>query len=146
MRNTFKLDVASLLPDVADVHDACLVRLISTLEAHDGIESVHVEQGPAHHPEQLCVHHDEERLPAGRVLELVTVLSETLRLRFGHMSAQFPSPVQACESFERLHGLSGVRSVECKGDFLHIEYNRDSTSEAAIRTVLDNMWSKIDAA
>ena len=137
MTDTMQLDLSRLLPDVTDVHDACLMRLISSLEAHQGIEGAHVVEGPAHAPSQLCVHYDAHMLPEGRVADLTAALSEALCIHFGHLTVRIASPRKTCEAVERLRGLSGIRSVEGEVDgWLRVEYNRDRTSEPAIRAVL----------
>jgi nucleoside diphosphate kinase len=53
------------------------------------------------------------------------------------VTARLASRQRTCKAVERLRGLTGVRSVESAADGrLRIEYNRDRTSEAAIREVL----------
>lgn len=147
MTKTVQIDISRLLPDVTDAHDACLVRLVSTLEAHKGVVGVHVVQGSSHRPQQLCIHYDTSEHSVDSALELTTALSETLQVRFGHLSARVASPSMACETVERLRGLAGVRSVESAADgFVHVEYSRDRTSEAAIRTVLDGIGANEDGA
>ncbi len=140
MANILHFDLAHLLPDITDAHDDCLVRLISTLGAHQGIAGVHVVEGPTHIPLQLCIHYDAGELPASQVASLVTALSEPLRTRFGHVTARLISPQHLCKAVERLGGRAGVRSVATHADgSLRIEYNRDRTSEAKIRAVLSEV-------
>ena len=147
MTDTLQLDLSPLLPDVTDAHDACLVRLISTLEAHQGIGGVHILEGLGHAPIQLCVHHDASLLPAHRLADLVATLSETLHAHFGHLSVQLASSHYTCEATERLRRLSGVRSVESTADgHLRIEYNRDRTSAEAVREVLQDVTHKNNPA
>ena len=52
------LPFADVFPAVDEAHDPCVVRLVATLEAHDGIALAHVVTGPAGAPVRLCVHHD----------------------------------------------------------------------------------------
>ncbi|MEX2399567.1 MAG: hypothetical protein WD423_02270 [Rhodothermales bacterium] len=137
MPNTLMLDVSELLPELTDVHDACLFRLVSTMESHAGITAVHVLQGPAHEPEQLCIHYDPEVLSSERAVELAEGLSDALQTRFGHLSVRLASVQAACRTVDRLRETAGVRSVEsAPGGWVRVEYNRDRTSEAAIREAL----------
>ena len=40
-----QLDIPLLLPEIPDEKDACVERLISTLEEKEGIEKAHVKDG-----------------------------------------------------------------------------------------------------
>ena len=41
-RTTFRVDLPLILPEVGDAQDECVARLISLLEARDGVSRVHV--------------------------------------------------------------------------------------------------------
>ena len=67
-------------------------------------------------------------------------VSESLRTHFGHVHARTSSVGEACLAAERVRRVSGVRSVETTDDGgLHVEYNRDRTSEAAVRSAIEEV-------
>ena len=84
---TLCLPFADVFPDVDEAHDPCVVRLVATLEAHDGIALAHVVTGPAGAPVRLCVHHDPAVAEADDVRDTVDALSESQRTHFGHVHA-----------------------------------------------------------
>jgi hypothetical protein len=49
-------------PRADGAHDACVGRLVRSLEGKDGVVRAHVEDGPGGAP-RLCPHYDPERLP-----------------------------------------------------------------------------------
>ena len=85
---TLCLPFADVFPDVDEAHDPCVVRLVATLEAHDGIALAHVVTGPAGAPVRLCVHHDPAVAEADDVRDTVDALSESQRTHFGHVHAR----------------------------------------------------------
>lgn len=146
MTATLNLLLSDLLPDVDEAHDACVVRLVGTLESHDGVAHVHVVTGHGATPTRLCVHHDPAVLPAEQARALVDTLSDGLRSHFGHVRWRASRPGQACAAAERLRHVSGVRAVETTAEgLLHVEFNRDRTSEVAVRAVLDEVTGSDDA-
>lgn len=140
MNNTLDLPLSDLLPDVEDAHDACLIRLVGTLESHDGVAHVHVVTGHGAAPTRLCLHLDPDVLSAVEARVLVDALAASLRSHFGHVHWQASADAQACAAAERLRHTPGVRAVDTTADGrLHVEYNRDRTSEAAVRAVLGGL-------
>ena len=134
---TLCLPFADVFPDVDEAHDSCVVRLVATLEAHDGIALAHVVTGPAGAPVRLCVHHDPAVAEADDVRDTVDALSESQRTHFGHVHARVADAAAACAAAERVRRVSGVRGVETTDDgTLHVEYNRDRTTETAVRAAI----------
>jgi tryptophan 2,3-dioxygenase len=78
--------------------------------------------------------------PADDVRDTVCVLSESQRTHFGHVHARVADAAAACAAAERTRRVSGVRGVETTDDgTLHVEYNRDRTTEAAVRAAIEEV-------
>ena len=93
VEKSFRLDLELVLPDVKDLQDACIERLVRLLERRPGVVRAHVvrpgetaEPDPVRAPggigdrggvpssaneAQLCLHYDPARLTLRRILALV---------------------------------------------------------------------------
>ena len=77
-----QLDIPLLLPEIPDEKDACVERLISTLEEKEGIEKAHVKDGK---PAELCIHYDPGRIPLEKVKAIARQSGAELTGRFRHL-------------------------------------------------------------
>ena len=118
MEQATRLDLPLLLPDVKDVQDDCVERLVRLLEQRDGVSRVHVVrvgeplppgEPAAHDPSrgtpapagtspagaalatepQLCLHYDPERLPLAQVVALARAAGAGVTERFAHAVIEF---------------------------------------------------------
>ncbi|WP_163278006.1 hypothetical protein, partial [Klebsiella aerogenes] len=71
MRATLRLDIPVVLPEVPDAADACVARLIASLEGRDGIAEAHVVPPQDGREAQLCVHYDPDAFSLARISDLV---------------------------------------------------------------------------
>ena len=81
MTRSTRFDIPLVLPGIEDEQDKCVARLVSLLEARNGIERVHVAHGPEEsgpdagkHPDgapnrsaALCLHYDPERISLAQI-------------------------------------------------------------------------------
>lgn len=58
--NLIYIDLASLLPDVADIRDACVQRLIGSFSAREGFEHVFAEGSAPGETATLCIRYDPQ--------------------------------------------------------------------------------------
>ena len=119
MERATRLDLPLLLPDVKDVQDECVTRLVRLLERRDGVSRVHVvrpgeplppDEPAAHDPArapgagqaagrggtaalasepQLCLHYDPERLPLGQLVAVARSAGAGVTERFAHVVLPF---------------------------------------------------------
>ena len=142
MTDKLRLDIPILLPEVRDVADACLARLISEMRGREGIEQVHVVQASDGKPAQLCIHHDAEVLPLPRIRELVSAAGARIAERYGHAMWQLdiPHTRRARTVAKRLRTLPGVIEAETSAaGGIRAEFDRSVTSEAELRRELEKM-------
>ena len=88
MTDKLELDIPILLPDVPDEADACVGRLISTLNAKTGVNRAHVVAADGKEPAKLCIHFDSETLSLPRVRAMVRAAGAEISGRYGHATWQ----------------------------------------------------------
>lgn len=83
MTQNTRLDLPVILPGVDDARDECVARLISLLEARDGVDRVHVVEDS---PDKalLCLHYDPERLTLNQIQDLAVAAGAQITSRFAH--------------------------------------------------------------
>lgn len=105
MTESVRLDIPLLLPNIEDDQDACVARLVSMLEARDGIERVHVahdhdgvvvEHDVGEHPADmpqtpgaLCLHYDTDRVSLAELMGIATRAGATITERYAHAVLPF---------------------------------------------------------
>lgn len=160
MARSIRLDLPLLLPDVQDLQDQCIQRLLRLLEDRDGVVRAHVVRpddpdfnealsspskpvldavvpvngdGPA-----LCLHYDPERLSLAQITEFAKAAGAGVTDRFAHVLL----PLRAVGSEDNgwrleaeLRALAGVTaaSVNQAGQVARIEYDRRRVDVAVIQ-------------
>ena len=145
---SIRLDLPLILPDVGDLQDGCVGRLIRLLEGCDGVAWVHVAQAgktdrePGAEPQavgeaQLCLHYDPERLSLAQITALARAACAEITDRFGH--AEIPFHLVGTEDDGRrvesdLFALPGVTaaSVSLAAQVARVEYDRRRIDRPAI--------------
>ena len=161
MERSTRLDLPLLLPEMPDVRDACVARLIRLLERRDGVRSAHVvlpgdssdaepplheatEDGapsPASSEPQLCLHYDPDRLTLGQVTALARAAGADVTGRYAHVVIPFHRVGTEDEGprlEDHLRALPGVVSaaVNVAGQVARVEYDRRRVDQAAIEAHL----------
>ncbi|MFN0099872.1 MAG: heavy metal translocating P-type ATPase [Gemmatimonadaceae bacterium] len=163
MQRAARLDLPLLLPDVKDLRDACVARLLRLLERQDGVESVHVfETGAALDGEpphddsagrtdptgpQLCLHYDPDRLTLTQVVALAHAAGAGVTDRFAHMVIPFRAVGAEDEgrriedALRELRGVSAA-AVNFAGQVVRVECDRRRTDRAAIEARLRDVGAE----
>ena len=137
MERSTRLDVPLLLPEVKNLQDECVARLVRLLERRDGVARVHVLRageasaetppgaaapsvGASHGgagaglptaEAQLCLHYDPERLTLAQVTELAKAAGAGVTHRFAHAVVPFRA-VGSEDGGRRIEeGLRALRGV-----------------------------------
>ncbi len=147
-----RLDLPLVLPEVEDLQDACIARLLGLLEGRDGVSQIHILKPGEAHPgtlgapgedggAQLCLHYDPQRLTLGQISALAKSAGADVTERFGH--AVIPFHLVGAEDDGRrveadLAGLPGVTSasVSLAGQIARVEFDRWLTGRPAIEARL----------
>ena len=143
MADTLRLDLPLLLPDVPDARDACVRRLIESLEPRDGVERVHIRDEEDGAGAELCIHYDPAVLPLERIRQLAGTFGAEIAAKFGHVVWQVDGIAdqrRARTVSENVRRLSGVVEAHANaGGPLRIEFDRAQTDEDTIRKSLEEM-------
>lgn len=142
-----QLDLPVLLPDAPGESDKCVERLVTELAGREGMEQVHVKQGANGDPAKLCIHFDPEVLSLGRVRKIAHGAGARLTERFAHVLWEVDGlqhQRRARTVAERLKRVAGVVEAEAvAAGPLRIEFDREMTSEADLRRLLDGMGVRL---
>lgn len=152
-----RLDIPLLLPDVQDDQDACVARLVTLLEARDGIEQVHIvhanEPATAAHPvgahapdrpqtpAALCLHYDPDRISLAQIRDLAVSAGAAITERYAHALVSFRDvgPEDEGARLETaLRAIPGVTAavVNHPAQLARVEYD---TTEVALPHILARM-------
>jgi Cd2+/Zn2+-exporting ATPase len=157
MERATRLDLPLLLPEVEDLRDACVARLVRLLERRDGVRGVHVleagETPPGEPPTrggaplgaaagpQLCLHYDPERLTLGQVTAIARAAGARVSDRFEHVVVPFRavgSEDDGPRLEDDLRALPGVTAatVNFAGQVARVEFDRRKVDRVAIEARL----------
>ena len=158
LRNTFRIDLPLVLPEVGDAQDECVSRLMSLLEARQGVDRVHVvrpghpfpddaiaarqrveapDQSPLQKEPQLCLHYDPERLSLAKLTSLVQAAGAEVRNAYGHAVFSFHavgSEDDGRRIEDELKALNGVTAatVSFPAQLARVEFAVDQIDHAGI--------------
>ncbi len=158
MKRSTRLDLPLLLPEVEDVQDECVTRLVRLLERRDGVSEVHVvrpgdavrrteppseskSDEPVVAGPQLCLHYDPERLTLNQVTALAQAAGAEVTERFAHAVIPFRAVGSEDEGTRieaALRSVPGVTAaaVNFAGQVARVEYDRRSTDLSTISASL----------
>lgn len=142
MIEKLRLDIPILLPEVSDAADACVARLTAQVAGWEAVDNAHVVAGADGAAARLCIHYDPTVLPLPRIRELVAAAGAKISERYGHVVWRLNIPHQrrARSIAERLKTLNGVIEAEASASgTVRVEFDRSTTSEAALRGELDKL-------
>ena len=157
-RTTFRVDLPLILPEVGDAQDECVARLISLLEARDGVSRVHVvregnafpddvvaaekrigapDSAPLQTEPQLCLHYDPERLTIAKLTSLIHLAGAEVRQTYGHAMFAFRaigSEDDGQRIEDELRSLPGVTSasVSFPAQVARVEFHLDQIDRVEI--------------
>jgi len=163
---TTRLDLPLLLPEVKDLRDACVERLLRLLGRRAGVRSAHVvgpgEEAcggtqpdkplPSLEPgvSQLCLHYDADLLTLDQITALARAAGAEVTDRYGHLIVPFRavSTEDAGRRFEaELRALPGVTAatVNLAGQVARVEFDRRRVDRAAIEARLRAAGASVPA-
>ncbi len=161
MTRSTRLDIPLVLPGVEVEQDECVARLVSFLEARNGIERVHVTHGseesghdagkhPPGEPQTqaaLCLHYDPERITLAQISNIAIRAGAGIVERYAHKVV----PIRAVGSEDGgarienlLRGIPGVTAVAVNfpAQLVRIEYDRRQVDIAKILEALADAGAK----
>lgn len=109
-----KLELHLLLPEISDVEDTCVGRLISVLLSKSGLERAHVDCPERSQP-MLCVHFDAAVITATQLREMAQSQGAAITKQYGHYVMHLTTPPNARGArlwSDRLSSIEGVVRAE----------------------------------
>jgi Zn2+/Cd2+-exporting ATPase len=141
-----RLDLPVVLPEVKDLRDRCIERLIATLQGKSGIFEAHVREDGG--VPQLCVHYDPNEISLNRVREIACATGAHITDEIGHLLF-LVDPMHAREArlvSTRLRELPGVLEADAGvGGVLRVEFDRKVTSEETLRKAIAGLGIALPA-
>lgn len=110
MINKTSIDLTVVLPEAADVRDACVQGLCDLVQARGGVDAAHLIERKDDAPHQLCVHHDPKQLSVQDVRALTKRAGAELSEQYGHLFADV-QPIRARKArrlSESLRHIPGI--------------------------------------
>lgn len=130
-----RLNLPLVIPDVDDVEDRCVHRLIDALAGRPGIIEAHVVRD-ASDATQLCLHYDPAVISLSRLRELVDSVGAHLSERFSHLVIRADGTLHARAArhiADDLRGVAGVLEADVAGSgAIRIEFDRNQVSAQAL--------------
>jgi Cd2+/Zn2+-exporting ATPase len=148
--NKLQIEIPLILPEVPDEKDACVHRLIDTLQDTEGVEKVHVKETPGNAVPALCFHYDPEVISIDRVRSLALQAGAAISKKIGHKLIEVDGirqPRHARYIEQRLREISGIMeaSVSATG-MVRVEFDSEKTGEKKILEVLGDLGLDIISA
>lgn len=143
MTNRLRLELPLLLPQIDDVADSCVARLVGHLRAREGVRSAHVVAAAGNKPAQLCVHYDPDLLPLPRIREIARNAGAEITERFGHVRwnvEELSNERRARTVAERMRRAPGIVEADASSaGVVRMEFDCAATSEGKLRQLLGEM-------
>ena len=148
-QRTVRLDLPLLLPEVPDIRDGCIARLVSVLEARDGVARAHVLDAGESDPDGdapatvavLCLHYDPDLVTLAEVETIARATGATVTEQFAHVLL----PIHAITTEDDSARLESVlreapgvtaASVSLPAQVARVEYDRTLTTLSGVESAL----------
>jgi Cd2+/Zn2+-exporting ATPase len=142
-----RLELPLVLPQINDVNDPCVDRLIRMLDGRRGVERVHMKT-PDSSPPLLCLHYDPSIISLARLRELVSAAGAQLTEQFGHFIGCAPGPLHARSArtlAERLRRVPGVVEAEVAiSGTVRVEYERFGLPLEELKRQVSKLGTTLD--
>lgn len=135
-----RIDLDLILPEIPDERDACVQRLISSMEHHKGIEKTHLIPEAEGKQAQLCFHYDPDLISLERIEELAKKAGAEITKHYSHVLVEVDSIREMMEAnvvenqLRKVPGISDV-SVSATGN-IRIEFEQSKTDKQKIEDAI----------
>jgi Cd2+/Zn2+-exporting ATPase len=131
-----KVEIEVVLPAEASACDACIERLLQSLQGKPGLQGAHIDRTDEARP-RLCLHYDPAALPLKEVDNLVKVAGGRLQSRFEHVSVpvtglRHERQARLIEAAIARHPGVLHTTVGFGASRLHVEFDPQKTNRQAV--------------
>lgn len=142
-----QINLSLLLPHAPDERDACVQRIISSLENKKGIDKVHIKAAQNGTPANLCFHYNPEVISLQEINQLAKKEGASITERFGHILVEVKGvrrPRHARILEEKIKAISGVISCSVAATgFIQLEFDKSSNTEEHILAAISKFHLEI---
>ncbi|MDF2191318.1 heavy metal translocating P-type ATPase [Paraflavitalea sp. CAU 1676] len=138
-----KIDLDIVLPKIPDEKDACVERLISSMERQRGIEKAHLVPGKVNNEVQLCFHYYPDKISIERVEQLAKEAGAEITNQYSHLllnveGIRHPRHARLLE--KKISSMPGLENISVSGNgFIRIEFDLSKTNgEDVIKNIKKN--------
>ena len=131
-----RINLQILIPEIPDERDACVERLISSMEKQKGIEKAHLVPGKGKNDAQFCFHYDPEIISIERVEQLTKQAGAKITNQYSHLllnveGIRHPRHARLLE--RKFSGMAGIENASVSGNgFIRVEYAVSKTNKETI--------------
>jgi len=131
-----RIQLHILLPEIPNERDACVQRIIQSLEYKKGIDKVHVIPEDGDKKAELCFHYDPSIVSITKVEQLAKKAGAAITGQYGHLLVEVTGvrqPRHARILEAEIGGKDGILNVSVSGTgFIQLEFNKEKISKTAI--------------
>jgi Cd2+/Zn2+-exporting ATPase len=131
-----RIQLHILLPEIPNERDACVHRIIQSLEYKKGIDKVHVIPRDGDKKAELCFHYDPSIVSITKVEQLAKKAGAAITGQYGHLLVEVTGvrqPRHARILEAEIGSKDGVLNVSVSGTgFIQLEFNKENISKTAI--------------
>lgn len=141
MTARLQLDLPMVLPEVPDVEDACVERLLVAIEeCGQGVEEAHVVGGADGESARVCIHYEAGEFSWPDIRQALEDSGARLMHRYGHLLVTAEDSVFSAEDMAGyIEPMEGILDAAAGAGLVRVEFERAKTGEAAIRAALEGM-------
>lgn len=131
-----RIQLHILLPEIPNERDACVQRIIHSLEYKKGIDKVHVIPEDGDKKAELCFHYDPSIVSITKVEQLAKKAGAAITGQYGHLLVEVTGvrqPRHARILEAEIGGKDGILNVSVSGTgFIQLEFNKEKINKTAI--------------
>ena len=139
-----RLDIPLLLPQVSDVRDQCIRRMVGSLVDKAGIDEAHVVAGD---PAQLCIHYHPSQVSLNEVKDIAKQNGAILTHRYQHRNLRvrgIRQPRHARRISEQLTKIDGIVAAEASAaGTLRLEWDKERIAQTDVLNAVQQTGIKI---
>lgn len=142
MKTKKTIELRLVLPDVIDLQDACVERLLDILQAKRGVERSHIVETGNRYAGELCVHFDKDLLSLQDLRDFAQRTGLQLQASYGHLQTDIePLPQRRAKQLSRsLQNEEGILEAAVSADgAVRIEFDREQIDDDGVRIHIERL-------
>ncbi len=146
MSEKLKIGYRLLFPSKVSPEDACIERLIKTLQSKSGVDSAHLVVSASEEADVVCIHYDPSVVSTADLRDAALKAGATLDATYGHLFRKVPAMhMRRASAIEtHLNRIDGVLEAVVSPDGkIRVEFDRRLTNESTITESLQSWTNEV---